>query len=488
MKITLKVAQKIPSDQSFACLVKDLPSPHISDEENLWVATLLKRNPEQKTFFLPRLGKIAVIILVNQENDPHAITEECRKGGSRMADQVAELAIDKLYLTSQEGLPFGLLAAVSEGLMLGSYRFLPYLSPKSADKQAFPAVTVSLVHPDALQKTLDELTLIVRYTFFARDLVNEPPFTMDATTFAERVANEATHVGIRAEILSKGRIEALKMGGLLAVNRGSVDPPTFTILEYLPDKPKNDRPIILVGKGVIFDTGGMNLKTGSFMDGMKSDKAGAATVAAVTMAIAALKLPIHLVTLIPATDNRVDGNALLPGEVITMHDGTTVEVKNTDAEGRLILADALSYAKRLKPLLAIDAATLTGAAMRAIGHYGIVAMQEKAEEPMTLLKTSGNEVFERIAEFPMWKEYDEQLRSDIADVANLGSGNGGAITAARFLARFTDYPFIHLDIAGPAFIDKKEHYIPKGGTGTGVRLLVRFLSDFIKQPTLIKQN
>ncbi|MFO7722888.1 MAG: peptidase M17 [Bacteroidales bacterium] len=487
MKITLKPAQKIHANLSFAHLVKDLPSSHLSEEENAFLANLQKRNPEQLFFAVPRLGQLVAVILVSKETDPDVRTEECRRAGSKLADQLAEYRTGDCYLAAGDDVPFEHLTAMAEGLMLASYRFLPYLTGKNAEKQAFPEITLHVVHPDANQQALDKLTLIVRYTCFARDLVNEPPFTMNAGSFAERIAAEAARLGIRTEILGKNRIETLKMGGLLAVNRGSVDPPTFTILEYLPDNPANDRPVVLVGKGVIFDTGGMNLKTGSFMDGMKSDKAGAATMAAVTMAVAALQLPVHIVTLIPATDNRVDGNALLPGEVITMHDGTTVEVKNTDAEGRLILADALSYAKKLKPLLVIDAATLTGAAMRAIGHYGVVAMEEKAREAMSLLKTSGSEVYERIAEFPMWKEYDEQLRSDIADVSNLGSGNGGAITAARFLARFTDFPFIHLDIAGPAFIEKKEHYAPKGGTGTGVRLLIRFISNFIQHPSLHKQ-
>jgi leucyl aminopeptidase len=269
------------------------------------------------------------------------------------------------------------------------------------------------------------------------------------------------------------------MGGLLAVNKGSVDPPTFTIMEWKPDKPVNKKPVILVGKGVVFDTGGLNLKPGNYMNDMKMDMAGAAIMGASISAIAAAKLPVHILALIPATDNRPSGNAYVTGDVITMFDGTKVEVLNTDAEGRMILADALSYAKKYDPQLVIDAATLTGAASRAIGKYGIVAMEQNAKEQMEQLKTSGEEVYERIAEFPFWEEYGELIKSEIADIKNLGGVDAGMITAGKFLAHFTDYPFIHLDIAGPAHIDKKDGYIPAGGTGMGVRLLYSFVKKMI---------
>jgi leucyl aminopeptidase len=217
------------------------------------------------------------------------------------------------------------------------------------------------------------------------------------------------------------------------------------------------------------------------MDYMKSDMSGGAMVATVVYAAARLKLPVYLIALIPATDNRPDGNALTPGDIIYTHSGKTVEVLNTDAEGRLILADALSYAKRYNPMVVLDAATLTGAAAVAIGPYGIVAMGNADKTTFDALKRSGERVYERIVEFPFWDEYNELMKSDIADMKNIGSREGGAITAGKFLSFFVDYPWIHLDIAGPAFLQKADHYRSKGGTGVGLRLLL----DFIKNYTLI---
>ena len=270
-----------------------------------------------------------------------------------------------------------------------------------------------------------------------------------------------------------------RSGGLLAVNRGSIDPPTFSILEYKPSKKVNKKPVVLVGKGVVYDTGGLSLKpTKGSMDEMKSDMAGAATVAGAIYAAAKAELPVHIIGLIPATDNRPDGNAYAPGDVITMHDGSTVEVLNTDAEGRMILADALSYAKKYKPELVIDAATLTGSAQRAVGKHAIVAMGNAESLWMQKLAQSGDSVYERIVEFPFWDEYADDMKSDIADQKNIGGANAGAITAGKFLEKFTDYPYIHMDIAGVAFLGEKFSYHGKGGTGIGVRLLFDFLKNY----------
>ena len=266
------------------------------------------------------------------------------------------------------------------------------------------------------------------------------------------------------------------MGGLLAVNKGSLDPPTFTIMTWKPEKYVNKKPYVLVGKGVVYDTGGLSLKpTLDSMDYMKCDMAGAATVAGVMYTVAKAKLPLYVIGLAPATDNRPDGNAYVPGDVVKMYDGSTVEVLNTDAEGRMILADALSWAKKYNPELVINLATLTGAAHAAIGKYGIVAMGNAPGEVMEQLKESGDRVCERIAEFPFWEDYAELLKSDIADLKNIGGRYAGAITAGKFLEHFTEYPFIHFDIAGPAFNKTKEKYWGKGGSGMGVRLLFDYL-------------
>jgi leucyl aminopeptidase len=281
--------------------------------------------------------------------------------------------------------------------------------------------------------------------------------------------------GFSVEVFNKKKIEALKMGGLLAVNKGSVDPPTFSILTWKPENAVNDHPIVLVGKGVVFDTGGLSLKpTQDSMDYMKCDMGGAAAVAGAIYAAAKSKLPVWLVGLIPATDNRPDGNAYVPGDVITMHGGTTVEVLNTDAEGRMLLADALSYAKRYDPELVIELSTLTGSAQMAIDKFGMVGMGNASREIMENIKECGEYCSERVAEFPFWDEYKELLKSDIADLKNIGGKYAGAITAGKFLEHFTDYPYIHLDIAGPSFNKVLFNYRGKGGSGVGVRILFHY--------------
>jgi leucyl aminopeptidase len=213
------------------------------------------------------------------------------------------------------------------------------------------------------------------------------------------------------------------------------------------------------------------------MDEMKCDMAGGAAVVGTMYAIAANALPVHVIGLVPATDNRPGMNALCPQDIITMHDGTTVEVLNTDAEGRLILADALSYAKQYKPELVIDLATLTGAAVRAVGSIASAIMGTADQKVMDKLADSGMNTWERTIQFPMWKDYGDEMKSDIADLKNLGSGNAGQITAGKFLEHFTDYPWIHIDIAGPAYINSPSSYRTKGGTGVGVRMLYNFIKE-----------
>ena len=365
--------------------------------------------------------------------------------------------------------------AFAEGLALSNYQFLKYFSDKKEHSLTTINLCAKMSNEDAT-----ELQAIIDGTFIARDLVNEPLSYLSALQYSKDIENYGETHGFSVEVLHKKQIESLKMGGLLAVNKGSIDPPTFSIMEWKPKEASNKNPIVLVGKGIVYDTGGLSLKpTPNSMDLMKSDMGGSAAVVGAMAAIAKAKLNIHVIGLVPATDNRPSGNAYAPGDVINVYDGTSVEVLNTDAEGRLILADALSYAKKYKPELVIDLATLTGAAARAIGKQGIVAMGND-EDTMTALKKSGEEVQERLAEFPFWDEYAEDLKSNIADMKNLGGPEAGAITAGKFLEHFTDYPYTHLDIAGPAFMLAPFNYRGKGGTGVGVRLLFNFLKKKAK--------
>lgn len=356
-----------------------------------------------------------------------------------------------------------------EGFALASYEFSKYFTkPK---KQ-----TLTAAYYDQKSVNADRLEKIVELTLWARDLVNEPVSYLTAEQLAAEIVKKCKGTPVKAEVLGQAKIESLKMGGLLAVNKGSLDPATFTILEYKPKKHTNTKPIILVGKGVVYDTGGLSLKpTKGSMDSMKCDMAGAAAVAAATIAVAKLGLPLHIVTLIPATDNRPGGNAYTPGDVITMFDGTTIEVLNTDAEGRMLLADALAYAKKYKPELVIDAATLTGAAAAAIGPHASVAMGNADQKEMDALIKAGFATHDRVVQFPFWDEYKDEMKSTIADMKNVGGSFAGMITAGKFLEHFTDYPYIHLDIAGPAFNSAKDSYRGLGATGCGVRLLVAFL-------------
>ncbi len=366
------------------------------------------------------------------------------------------------------------LIAFIEGIYLSDYQFLKYFSEKDKKKNKLRSIKVTGLS----QKKIDELKNVIEATLWARTLVNEPVSYLDAVRLAMEIQKKRTIDGLKIKVLHKKEIENLGMGGLLAVNQGSEIPPTFTIMEWKPKNAKNQKPIVLVGKGVVYDTGGLSLKpTPHSMDLMKSDMAGAATMAATMTAVALNKLPVHIVALIPATDNRPGKNAYAPGDVIKMYDGTTVEVLNTDAEGRMILADAIAYADTYKPELIIDAATLTGAAVRAIGNKAAIVMGNAPKKYFKQLLKSGNKVHERLVEFPFWDEWKDEMKSDIADLKNIGSGNAGMITAGKFLEHFAKQPYIHIDIAGPAFLESPQDYKGKGATGFGVRLLYDFFKN-----------
>ncbi len=433
-----------------------------------------KKDDKREQFLFNELDHLLIVQFVKDEKDDSKRLEACRKAGDKIAAALNAEKQKSLVIEDVEGQKKETLA-LAEGISLGNYQFLRHKS--DAKDKAHTLENLGIRSAKVTNKDFEELNILVSSVYQCRDLVNEPLSHLNAVALSKEFERMAEDAGIKVEVFTRKKIESLKMGGLLAVNKGSIDPPTFTIMEWKPEKPKNKKPVVLVGKGVVFDTGGLNLKPGNYMNDMKLDMAGAAMMGTAIYAIAKAKLPVHVIALIPATDNRPSGNAYVTGDVITMFDGTKVEVINTDAEGRMILADALSYAKKYDPELVIDAATLTGAASRAIGKYGLVAMEKDATKQMQKLKKTGDKVYERIAEFPFWDEYGELIKSEVADIKNLGGTDAGMITAGKFLAHFTDYPFIHLDIAGPAFISKKDGYITAGGTGMGVRLLYHFVKE-----------
>jgi leucyl aminopeptidase len=440
-----------------------------SEAEKIYIATKMEKDSTCVVYRYPTFGFVYKHVA---EVGIHQQSEAARKAGSKLCDLLKTEKPRKIQVSGNENAEITL--AFIEGLLLTAYSFDKYRKEK--DDIGFDQLHILC---DSLSnRQIDEMVNLVQAVYKARDLVNEPLSFLTAVQLSAEIEKMGDEAGFAVEVFHKQKIEALKMGGLLAVNRGSIDPPTFTIMEWNPANAVNSSPVVLVGKGVVFDTGGLSLKpTAKSMDYMKCDMAGAAVVASTIFALAKNKIPVHVIGLIPATDNRPDGNAYVPGDIITMLDGTTVEIRNTDAEGRLILADALSYAKKYEPALVIDVATLTGAADIVAGKHASVVMGNTSEN-LLKLKETGNETFERLIEVPLWDEYAEPLKSGVADLNNLGVREAQSTIAGKFLEHFTSYPWIHLDTAGTPFLDEKDHYRSAGGTGFGTRLLFKFLTKF----------
>jgi leucyl aminopeptidase len=445
-------------------------------------AAFLRQSVEREvqTCFFARAEGAVLVRILKPEKDPNNALEAARAAGCDMLRELRQYKIEQVTIRNEcadnRALAFG------EGLALASYQFLKYYT--QPEKKEKPLRAIRFEKNTAREEDVKELDTLIEIVFTTRDLVNEPHSHFTAPHLADAAQAAAARYGFDIEVFEKEKIESLKMGGILAVNQASDVPPRFCILEWKPELPSNKKPLILVGKGVVYDTGGLSLKPSEGMDYMKCDMAGAATVIGVLSAAAAAKLPVHIIGLIPATDNKIGDLAFAPGDVITMYSGKTVEVMNTDAEGRLILADALHYAKKYKPELVLDLATLTGAAVRALGSQAICYMGTAGEPVKKQLEKSGWATYERLVEFPLWKEYGDELKSNIADLKNVGSGNAGMITAGKFLEHFTDYPWLHLDIAGPAYLRTANGYRTKDGTGVGVRLLYHFLKNYSTQSAI----
>lgn len=441
----------------------------LSENEKGYIKTKLEKSESVVVYQYPN---ILFFNKIKKEKVNGYQKEQVRIAGSKLFDTLKAEKIKSVQLINL-GQP-ELMLPFLEGILLSGYHFSKY----KKEKEDFRIEEIFVFDQTTSAEQISELENVTRAVFYARNLVNEPLSYLTASQLATEFEKLGEEAGFAVEVFNKQKIEALKMGGLLAVNKGSIDPPTFSILEWKPQNAKNIKPVILVGKGVVYDTGGLSLKpTPKSMDYMKSDMAGAAAIATTIYAVAKNKLPIHVLGLVPATDNRPDGNAYVPGDIITMYDGTTVEVKNTDAEGRLLLADALSYAKKYSPELVIDMATLTGAAEIVAGHHAIVGMGNTSEY-LSKLKISGEETYERIIEVPLWEEFAKPLKSSIADLNNLGNREAQSTVAGKFLEHFTDYNWIHLDSAGVSYFFEKDSYRPEGGTGVGIRLLFNFLKKF----------
>lgn len=456
--------------------IKDIEKIELSQEENYYVRNQFIKY-DKKVVGLHKLSHWEYFQIIDKHKNNSITLENCRKAGNTLGNILNENKIDLVAVIDFCRNPKDTLAFV-EGMALGNYQFLKYKT-ETKDKQN-TLLKIEIRSEDIHIKEIDELQILIDANFKARDLVNEPSSYLTAEKLSEFITELAKETDAKVEVFTKSKIEALKMGGLLAVNKGSQDPPTFTIFEWKPKNAHNEKPYIFVGKGITFDTGGISIKPSSGMEAMKCDMAGAAAVSCAVYAIAKNKLPIHVIALVPATDNKPDAAAYNPGDVIKMYNGKTVEVISTDAEGRLLLGDALSYAKQYEPEFVIDLATLTGSAHAAIGKFACVGMGHDHEFYMSKLMKSANHVCERIVEFPFWDEYNDLIKSDVADMKNVGGAHAGSITAGKFLQHYVDYPWVHLDIAGPAYMDNKENYRGKGGTGFGVRLLYDFLKNIHK--------
>ncbi|GAB4288284.1 MAG: hypothetical protein Kow0068_14110 [Marinilabiliales bacterium] len=364
-----------------------------------------------------------------------------------------------------------LLYCFFEGFALSDYQFSKYKS--NADKSCLK--NANILSERLSKDKIKEIETISKAIKYVKDLVNEPNNVLNANKLANEIVNCGIEFGFRTEVFDLEKITELGMGGILAVNKGSIEPATFSVLEWSPENAKNTKPIVLIGKGVVYDTGGINLKPSKSLEHMNSDMAGAAAVLGIFIIISQLNLPIHVIGLIPATDNRPGLNSYVPNDIIKMYDGSTVEITNTDAEGRLLLADAIAYSNNLSPELIISIATLTGSARATIGPYGIICLSNCDSQITDKLIDTGNDVYERVVTLPLWDEYKDFLKSDVADIKNSGGSLAGAITAGKFLEHFAKHPMIHLDIASMAYLDKAINYKGKGASGVPVRLLYNFL-------------
>jgi leucyl aminopeptidase len=401
-----------------------------------------------------------------------------RRTGARGRQEAERQRVRRVAVSVPDGVAAEAIEGFVEGFQLAGYRFAGYASDAAERRPRVERLTIAgddLSPRRALTDRLAVAAAVVPEVFRARDLVNEPPSIATPRFLAERIRAVAGEIpGLHAEAWDPARIEREGLAGLTAVARGTREEPRFLVLRWTPGGTR--RRVILVGKGITFDSGGLSLKPPKSMETMKYDMAGGAAVLGAVTAAARLRLPVDVTAYVPATENLPGGRAQKPGDVIRYLNGRTVEVLNTDAEGRLVLADALALASRAKPDAIVDVATLTGACRIALGHLvaGIMGNDQRLVDELV---SAGRSAGEPLWQLPLVREYRDDLKSGVADLKNVG-GDAGTIVAGLFLQEFVDgVPWAHLDIAGPAFADKDLSLAPRGATGFGVRLLVRWLES-----------
>lgn len=436
-------------------------------------------------FYLPpvkgqKAGRRALVVGLGKERPD---SEMIRKAAGTAVGQIAKTKAREavVVLPEKSGLASAeLVEWLSEGLILGSYRFRKYQTAKDPEENGPQLANVTLAAPvtKAVQAAMERGVNAASAASLARDMANEPGNHWTPTHFANEAKKIAHHVGLKVSVLGKAEMQKLGMGGILGVSQGSAQPPTLTILEYRVSVKAPT--LLLVGKGLTFDSGGISLKPSAGMEEMKYDMSGGAAVLAAMQAIGREKpAKLNVVALIPASENLPGPTALKPGDVITHYNGKSVEVVNTDAEGRLILADALAYGvEKFKPAAVIDIATLTGAVIIGLGHHrtGLLANDDKLCDKVLAAGESSGEPLWRL---PLAPEYRKQLKSNVADLKNVDKRDGGTILGAAFLQEFVGKtPWAHLDIAGTAWNFTEKSYVPKGPSGIGVRTLLTLIRNW----------
>jgi leucyl aminopeptidase len=472
----------------------DQDFPHSKDLDSS-VSSSIRETLENKEFrgifgssiVVYTLGKgpMKKIMLLGLGKREKFTDESARICAGKATRKAQELGIKEFSMLQFSNLDDGLVEAMTEGTALALYSFDKYKEAKEPTSK-IEEVTI-LINSDSLrfQSVVEKANILVEAVNFARDIGNLPPNDCPPAHLASIAVSLAQDYGIKARIMDRYELENMGMGGIVAVGKGSNNPPKLIVLEYTGSNDPQQKPYLLVGKAVTFDTGGISIKPSEKMDEMKFDKCGGCTVLAIIRAIASLKSAVNVVGIVPSVENMPSATSYRPGDIIRMYNGKSVEVLNTDAEGRMILADAIAYGiATYGPKAVIDLATLTGAAIIALGA-NVAALIGNNKQLVDRLRKLSDKMGEKMWELPLYDEYHEQIRSPYADIKNIGGRPGGAITAAAFLSNFVnDAPWVHIDIAGTAWTQEGTHeksYNHRGATGFGVRTLVKLLMEDEKQ-------
>lgn len=484
--------------KSNSCLVKFMVESDNLSKELEWflIENSFKLNPVQEKYFLDKENSELkfyssdsapeIVFLFKVKIDKDFCLDYFRNIMAGVIPKIEKEGIANLYINFPPFEQFSkffdsedyFYQSFLEGIYLGNYSFEKYISKKKKEKQLETVILTD--SPKKNNSIIQTAQNVAESVFFARNLVNEPAVVLTPAELAIRTKAELKKTGVSVQVFDKKELQKRKMNAILAVGGASIHEPKMIIMHYKP-KAKAKKKIALVGKGVTFDAGGLSLKPTNSMLDMNGDMAGAALVIGTIKAASLLNLSVEIFGIVPAVENVISGSSFKPSDIIVSASGKSIEVKDTDAEGRIILADALDYASKLKPDEIIDFATLTGACVVALGEYA-AGLFTKDDLLAKRIKKAGNKTYELTWRMPFWNEYKKLIKSDIADVSNLGPRWGGAITAGKFLEHFVDerITWAHMDIAGPAMKNDLTEYTKKYHTGFGVRLMIEYLSQIGK--------